>query len=79
MTEKEGRDLIRLEETVREYKEACKIAKREVAKAKLRAYKDLYDSLDLSDGLRKAMRMAKIKNRNSADVLQAKLIKGQRR
>ena len=38
-------------------------------------YKDLYDSLDLSDGLWKAMRMAKIKNRNLADVLQAKLIK----
>ena len=61
-----------------EYKEACKIAKQEVAKAKSRVYKDLYDSLDSSDGLWKAMRMAKIKNRNLADVLQAKLIKDRR-
>ena len=73
-TEKKGRDLNRLEETVREYKEACKIAKQEVAKAKSRAYKDLYDSLDLSDGLLKAMRMAKIKYRNSADVLHQQYI-----
>ena len=72
---KKGRDLNRSEETVREYKEACKIAKREVAKAKSRAYKDLDGSLDSSDGLRKVMRMAKIKNRNLAEVLQAKLIK----
>ena len=37
-TEKKGRDLNRSEETVREYKEACKIAK-QVAKAKSRAYR----------------------------------------
>ena len=47
--------------------------KRAVAKAKAEAYQDFYESLDVPDGERKALQIAKAKHRDSTDVLQAKL------
>ncbi|XP_063615696.1 craniofacial development protein 2-like [Penaeus indicus] len=73
---KKQRDLNRCEETIERYKAANKAAKRAVAKAKSEAYKDLYDSLkDDEEGQRKAIRIAKQKNRESQDVYQSKQMK----
>lgn len=56
-------------------KNANKAPKRAMAKVKFKAYRDLYDSRDSEEGQKRALRMAKSRNRNSVDVFQAKLIK----
>ncbi|XP_047492419.1 uncharacterized protein LOC125041473 [Penaeus chinensis] len=66
--EKKERDLNRCEETIVAFKEANKKAKREVAKAKSKAYVELYSSLDGQDGQRKAIRIAKQKHKEAQDV-----------
>ena len=58
-----------------EYKKANKKAKKAVAIAKEAVYKDLYNSLKGAEGEKRAIRIAKQKNRESQDVYQAKLIK----
>ncbi|XP_047485916.1 uncharacterized protein LOC125036999 [Penaeus chinensis] len=65
---KKERDLNRCEETIVAFKEANKKAKREVAKAKSKAYEELYSSLDGQDGQRKAIRIAKQKHKEAQDV-----------
>lgn len=72
---KKERDLSRCEETIKNYKQANKEAKRAVAKAKGAAFEDLYESLEGKDGQQKAIRIAKQKNRESQDVYQVKLMK----
>ena len=62
--------------TIREYKKVHKEAKKEVAKNE--AYKELYEGLKGAEGEKKAMRIAKQRNRESQGVYQAKLIKNLR-
>ena len=71
---KKLRDQDRYEETVEGYKAASKSANRAVAKAKAEAYKDLYDDslADSKEGQRKAIMIAKQKNRESQDSYQGK-------
>ena len=73
---KKEKDLNRCEETIVAYKKANKPTKIEVAKAKSKAYENLYNSLSEEDGQRKAIRIAKQKNKEAQDVYQAKRIKG---
>ena len=73
---KEEKDLNRCEETIVAYKKANKQTKIEVEKAKSKAYENLYSSLSEEDGQRKAIRIAKQKNKEAQDVYQAKRIKG---
>lgn len=68
-------DLYWMEHSIQEYKKANKAPKRAMAKVKFKAYRDLYDSRDSEEGQKRALRMAKSRNRNSVDVFQAKLIK----
>ena len=72
---KRMRDLNRCEKTIEEYKKANKEAKKAVAIAKEAVYKDLYKSLEGAEGEKRAIRIAKQKNRESQDVYQVKLIK----
>jgi len=60
---------------VEEYKEACKVVKRKIAEAQGKVYEDLYNKLNLKEGQKAAIRIAKSKNKNSADILQPKIIK----
>ena len=46
-----------------------------MAKAKSKAYEDLYNSLSDKDGQRKAIRIAKQKNKEAQDIYQAKRVK----
>ena len=72
---KRERDLNRCEETIRNYKQARKKAKKAVAKVKGKACDDLYTSLEEKDGQLKAMRIAEQKNRESQDMYQVKQMK----
>jgi len=72
---KKARDQEWTNQAIDEYKRANKAAQRAVATAKAEAYKELYESLDTPEGYEKAIRIAKNKNTNSADILHAKLIK----
>ena len=76
---KKQRDPNRCEETLEEYKAAKKVAKKAIPKAKPEAYKDLYDRYDSlrnhEEGLRRAIRIAKQKDRESKDVHQSKQMK----
>ena len=73
---KKERDLNRNAGTIKNYKMANKTAKRAVAKAKQEEYKDLYKSLlEGEEGMRKAIRIAKQKNKESQDVYQGRQIK----
>ena len=47
-----------------------------MAKAKSKAYENLYNSLSEQDGQRKAIRIAKQKNKETLDVYQTKRVKG---
>jgi len=60
------------------YKKANKKTKTEAAKAKSRAYKNLYDSLSEKDGQRKGTRIAKQKNSEAQDVYRAKIVRESR-
>ena len=70
---KKERDLNRNAETIESYKLANKAAKRAVAKAKNEVHKDLYKSLaEGEDGMYKAIRIAKQKNKESQGVYQGR-------
>ena len=71
---KKEKDLNRYEETIAAYKQANKKTKIEVAKAKSKAYENLYNSLSEKDGQRKAIRIAKQKNKEAQDIYQAKRV-----
>ena len=73
---KKEKDLNRCEETIVAYKKTNKQTKIEVTKAKSKAYENLYNSLSEKDGQRKAIRIAKQKNKEAQDLYQAKWIMG---
>ena len=72
---KKIRDQTQTEEAAKEFKEASKRARKEVAIARHEAYQDLYDKLDSQERQNMAIRIAKMKDRDSKDIRQAKLIK----
>ena len=75
-SKKKERDLNRNAETIESYKLTNKAAKRAVAKAKNEVYKDLYKSLaEGEEGIHKAIRIAKQKNKDSQDVYQGRQVK----
>ena len=57
------------------YKTARKQAKREVAKARNKAYEELYEKLKTKEGENEVFKIAKQKNRQSKDVQQVRVIK----
>ena len=57
------------------YKTARKQAKREVAKARNKAYEELYEKLETKEGENDVFKIAKQRNRQSKDVQQVKVIK----
>ena len=54
---------------------AKKVAKKNISSAKARAYQVLYEDMDTIGGLKRVLRMAKQRDKNSKDVYQTKLIK----
>nr|XP_027227214.1 uncharacterized protein LOC113819172 [Penaeus vannamei] len=60
------------------YKLAKKEAKKSVARAKARAYQVLYEDMETIDGQKRALRMAKQRDKNSKDIYQTKLIKDEK-
>ena len=72
---KKLRDANRMQESIERYKKANKTAKNTMVRAKAAAYEDLYKSLDEKEGLKKALRIAKQRHKDSSDVYQAKTIK----
>ncbi|XP_037792159.1 uncharacterized protein LOC119587501 [Penaeus monodon] len=63
------------EENKAYYKTTKKEAKRAVATAKARAYNQLYEDLDTTEGTKKVLRIAKQRDKNSKDIYQTKWIK----
>ena len=57
------------------YKVAKKVSKKNIASAKARAYQVLYEDMDTINGLKRVLRMAKQRDKNSKDIYQTKLIK----
>ena len=68
-------DSQRDEESRQEYKEWRRKAKREVAKAKKKAYDELYEKLDTKEGEKDLYRLARQRDRAGKDVLQVRVIK----
>ncbi|XP_051781551.1 uncharacterized protein LOC127527298 isoform X2 [Erpetoichthys calabaricus] len=63
-------------ESTQEYKEIrCKV-KREVAKAKEKAYDELYERLDTKEGEKDLYRLARQRNRTGKNLQQVRVIKG---
>jgi len=60
------------------YKLAKKEAKKSVARAKARAYQVLYEDMETIDGQKRALRMAKQRDKNSKDIYQTKLTKDEK-
>ncbi|KAK4290566.1 hypothetical protein Pmani_036545 [Petrolisthes manimaculis] len=63
------------EESKQEYKEMQSTAKKEVAKAKDRAYEKLYENLDSREGEKDLYRLARQRDRAGRDVQHVKIIK----
>ena len=57
------------------YKTARKQAKREVAKARNKAYEELYEKQETKEGENEVFKIAKQRNRQSKDVQQVRIIK----
>ena len=72
---KKGWDLKRDEDSRRVYKESRRLAKKEVAKAKEKAYEELYDRLETKEGEKELYRLAKQRDRAGKDVQQVRLMK----
>ena len=73
---KKEQDLNRNAEAIESYKLANKAAKRAVAKAKNEVYKDLYKGLaEGEEGMHKAIRIVKQKNKESQDVYRGRQVK----
>jgi len=73
--EKRQWDVSRDDESKERYKKAKRKAKRTVAKAKNKAFQDLYKRLETKEGVNEVFRIAKQKNKNGQDVQQVKLVK----
>ncbi|KAK3532082.1 hypothetical protein QTP86_007080 [Hemibagrus guttatus] len=68
-------DMDRTEENRQEYKELQCRAKREVSKAKKKAYDELYTRLDTREGQKDLYRLARQRDRDGKDVQQVRVIK----
>ncbi|KAK3543468.1 hypothetical protein QTP70_022062, partial [Hemibagrus guttatus] len=68
-------DMDRTEENRQEYKELQRIVKREVSKAKQKAYDELYTRLDTREGEKDLYRLARQRDRDGKDVQQVRVIK----
>ncbi|KAK3519958.1 hypothetical protein QTP70_008901 [Hemibagrus guttatus] len=68
-------DMDRTEENRQEYKELQCRVKREVFKAKQKAYDELYTRLDTREGQKDLYRLARQRNRDVKDVQQVRVIK----
>ncbi|XP_027230979.2 uncharacterized protein [Penaeus vannamei] len=60
------------------YKLAKKEAKKSVARAKARAYQVVYEDMETIDGQKRALRMAKQRDKNSKDINQTRMIKDEK-
>ncbi|KAK3525524.1 hypothetical protein QTP86_033966, partial [Hemibagrus guttatus] len=68
-------DMDRTEENRQEYKESQCRVKREVSKAKQKAYDELYTRLDTREGQKDLYRVARQRDRDGKDVQQVRVIK----
>ncbi|KAK3544508.1 hypothetical protein QTP86_013333 [Hemibagrus guttatus] len=68
-------DMDRTEENRQEYKESQRKVKREVSKAKQKAYDKLCTSLDTREGQKDLYRLARQRDRDGKDVQQVRVIK----
>ncbi|KAK3557430.1 hypothetical protein QTP70_026628, partial [Hemibagrus guttatus] len=68
-------DMDRTEENRQEYKELQSRVKREVSKAKQKAYDELYTRLDTREGQKDLYRLARQRDRDGKDVQQVRVIK----
>ncbi|KAK3510963.1 hypothetical protein QTP70_027800, partial [Hemibagrus guttatus] len=68
-------DMDRTEENRQEYKELQHRVKREVSKAKQKAYDELYTRLDTREGQKDLYRLARQRDRDGKDVQQVRVIK----
>ncbi|KAK3526321.1 hypothetical protein QTP70_022740 [Hemibagrus guttatus] len=68
-------DMDRTEENRQEYKELQHRVKREVSKAKQKAYNELYTRLDTREGEKDLYRLARQRDRDGKDVQQVRVIK----
>ncbi|KAK3527442.1 hypothetical protein QTP86_022668, partial [Hemibagrus guttatus] len=68
-------DMDRTEKNRREYKELQHRVKREVSKAKQKAYNELYTRLDTREGEKDLYRLARQRDRDGKDVQQVRVIK----
>ncbi|KAK3570901.1 hypothetical protein QTP86_029372, partial [Hemibagrus guttatus] len=68
-------DMDRTEENRQEYKELQHRVKREVSKAKKKAYEELYTRLDTREGEKDLYRLARQRDRDRKDVQQVRVIK----
>ncbi|KAK3559897.1 hypothetical protein QTP86_026171 [Hemibagrus guttatus] len=68
-------DMDRTEENRQEYKELQRREKREVSKAKQKAYEELYTRLDTREGDKDLYRLARQRDRDGKDVQQVRVIK----
>ncbi|KAK3574932.1 hypothetical protein QTP86_019812 [Hemibagrus guttatus] len=68
-------DMDRTEENRQEYKESQHRVKREVYKAKQKAYDELYTRLDTREGEKDLYRLARQRDRDGKDVQQVRVIK----
>ncbi|KAK3528075.1 hypothetical protein QTP86_023678 [Hemibagrus guttatus] len=68
-------DMDRTEENRQEYKELEHRVKREVSKAKQKAYDELYTRLDTREGEKDLYRLARQRDRDGKDVQQVRVIK----
>ena len=62
-------------ESRQRYKETCQKAKREVAKARAKAYDDLYGKLETKEGEKELYRLARQRDRAGKDVQHVRVIK----
>ncbi|KAK3574656.1 hypothetical protein QTP86_011565 [Hemibagrus guttatus] len=68
-------DMDRTEENRQKYKESQRRVKREVSKAKQKAYDELYTRLDTTEGEKDLYRLARQRDRDGKDVQQVRVIK----
>ncbi|KAK3540394.1 hypothetical protein QTP70_030404 [Hemibagrus guttatus] len=68
-------DMDRTEENRQEYKELQRREKREMSKAKQKAYDELYTRLDTREGEKDLYRLARQRDRDGKDVQQVRVIK----
>ena len=72
---KKNWDNQRNEENRQEYKDMCRKVKRVVAKAKGKAFDELYEKLDTKEGEKDLYRLARQRDRAGKDVQQVRVLK----